>query len=86
MYADKSSGLERISIHGLRHTFAIRLIAKDVDIAKVAALLGHKSLQSAMLYNQIAPKHLDSAIALLDQDYGRNPLLGQAQSRHEGML
>jgi integrase len=47
--------------HGHRHTFASRLVMAGVDIATVAYLLGHKTIQITMRYSHFAPKHkLDS--------------------------
>lgn len=44
------SGYDHITLHSLRHTFAIRLIEETKDVFKVQKALGHKSLTSTQVY------------------------------------
>jgi integrase len=39
----KRAGLQHVTIHSLRHTFASGLIMQGRPVTEVAALLGHKS-------------------------------------------
>ncbi len=55
--AVKKAGIRDFTWHDLRHTFASRLVMKDVDIRTVAELMGHKSIQMTMRYAHLAPEH-----------------------------
>lgn len=41
---EKKKGLPRVTVHGLRHTFASLLHSKGVDMAQISAELGHGNL------------------------------------------
>ncbi len=53
----RKAGLENVSPHTLRHTFAKNLVDADVGLEKVASLLGHESLETTRIY--IAPSEAD---------------------------
>jgi len=57
--ACKQAGLEGVTWHTLRHTFASRLIAQGVDIVTVKELLGHSTIVVTMRYahTNIEAKH-----------------------------
>lgn len=46
----KISGLQHITPHGLRHSFATRMFDKGYDIKEVQMHLGHKSMDTTMRY------------------------------------
>ncbi len=46
----KQAGLEGVTPHILRHTFAKSLLDNGVSLEKVAALLGHESLDTTRIY------------------------------------
>jgi integrase len=48
--AKTAAGLDDLTIHDLRHTFATRMIAAGVELAFLARVLGHKSVQTTMRY------------------------------------
>jgi len=52
----KPSGLPHFSLHTLRHTFASHLVMKGVSIYKVSQWLGHKSVNTTMIYAHLAPQ------------------------------
>ncbi len=54
---------KRITPHTLRHTNAMLLRAKDVDIATIALWLGHESTQTTHIYKHADPKLKEQAIA-----------------------
>ena len=46
----QSAGLEDVSAHALRHTFAVSTLADTGDISLVSRLLGHRCLETAAKY------------------------------------
>ena len=44
-YVLKKLNLQRISFHGLRHTFASNCIASNIDIKTTSAMLGHSDIK-----------------------------------------
>ena len=66
-YYLKISGLsdKGYSIHSLRHTFATRLLNKNVNLFKIKTLLGHKSIESTEIYLHVTNKGLEDSINLL---------------------
>jgi integrase/recombinase XerC len=59
-FADRA-GLEDVSPHTLRHSFAKNLVDADVGLEKVATLLGHESLETTRLYTQPSKADLQAA-------------------------
>ena len=54
---------ETISPHGLRHTFATRLLERTHDISLVQAALGHRSIASTLVYARVDHRRLREALA-----------------------
>jgi site-specific recombinase XerD len=54
---------KRVTPHTLRHTNAMLLRAKGVDIATIALWLGHESTQTTHIYEHADPKLKEQAIA-----------------------
>jgi integrase/recombinase XerD len=54
---------KRVTPHTLRHTNAMLLRAKGVDIATIALWLGHESTQTTHIYTHADPKLKEQAIA-----------------------
>ena len=54
---------KRVTPHTLRHTNAMLLRAKDVDIATIAMWLGHESTETTHIYEHADPALKEKAIA-----------------------
>jgi len=59
------AGLPDVTPHTLRHSFAKSLIDNGVTLEKVAALLGHESLDTTRLYVTPGEKDLEEAVGRL---------------------
>ena len=57
---------KKISIHGLRHTFATHLLETGTDIRYIQSLLGHATLRTTERYTHIARRNILSIQSPLD--------------------
>jgi integrase/recombinase XerC len=53
-------------LHGLRHTFAIRLYKKTKDIRLVQVALGHRNITNTMVYADYAYSQQELRKLILD--------------------
>ena len=56
-----------VSVHTLRHSFATHLLEKGYDIRTIQELLGHKNLQTTMIYTHVASKNILRVRSPLDK-------------------
>ena len=58
---------KRITSHSLRHSFATHLLESGVDIRTVQKLLGHRSVQTTMIYLHVAEQNFPGITSPLDR-------------------
>jgi site-specific recombinase XerD len=67
--------LKEVSVHTLRHSFATHLLEDGMDILSIKNLLGHESIDTTLIYLQIAQLSTQKLFSPLDtffQNLGRN--------------
>jgi site-specific recombinase XerD len=89
----QSAVLREIHLHDMRHTFAMRLVQRGVDLYKVHRLLGHKTSTMTQRYAHHSPESLRDGVNVLDEpqpkpvstNLARGPILsGDARARTLG--
>ena len=58
---------KHITFHCFRHTFAMQLLAKGIDIYTISVLLGHRQVASTQNYAKITPEKMMEAILKMDK-------------------
>lgn len=56
----------KVSPHKIRHSYTINLIRQGVQIQDLQKLLGHKNINTTMIYYSISPEQLKSKIDEVD--------------------
>lgn len=74
----RACGIEGVSIHTLRHTFASYLAMKGVDLYTIQKLLGHSSIKTTEIYAHLAPDYLQSAIRKLEIPFSVQEIKGES--------
>lgn len=62
----RAAGYDNISPHSFRHYFATYLTEKGAPLKAIQQLMGHASITTTAIYQDLVPKHLQSTIALFD--------------------
>lgn len=63
----KASIAKQASVHTLRHSFATHLLENGYDIRTIQELLGHRNLQTTMIYTHVASKNILGVRSPLDK-------------------
>lgn len=58
---------KQVSVHTLRHSFATHLLEQGYDIRTIQELLGHRHLQTTMIYTHVASKNILGVRSPLDE-------------------
>lgn len=57
---------KRVSMHTLRHSFATHLLEQKVDIRLIQVMLGHKKLETTVVYTHVATELLREVVSPLE--------------------
>jgi len=57
---------KRVSMHTLRHSFATHLLEQKVDIRVIQVMLGHKKLETTVVYTHVATELLREVVSPLE--------------------
>ncbi|OGW65247.1 MAG: integrase [Nitrospirae bacterium RIFOXYA2_FULL_44_9] len=63
----KAGITKQASVHTLRHSFATHLLEDGYDIRTIQELLGHRNLQTTMIYTHVATKNIIGVRSPLDK-------------------
>ncbi len=76
--ACKRCGIEGITLHSLRHTFASRVVQAGLSLVEIQNLLGHASPITSLRYAHFAPNQAASkAVMVLDKFNGEAQVLAR---------
>jgi len=64
----RRSGIKHCRFHDMRHTFATRLVMAGVDLVTVKELLGHRSIETTMIYSHPTPEHKRRAVEAVNKN------------------
>lgn len=66
--ARESAGIKKqATVHTLRHCFATHLMENGVDLFTIKQLMGHRSIQTTLLYVRIRHEHIRTVVSPLDK-------------------
>jgi integrase/recombinase XerD len=64
----RRAGLEKVTPHVLRHSFAKHVLDAGEDLATVSRLLGHERLETTAIYTEPTARDLEEAVARLERE------------------
>jgi integron integrase len=71
---EKAGIVKHASVHTLRHSFATHLLMNGVNIREIQNLLGHKHLETTMIYTHVIRDMVSVPRSPLDNLYNKKPL------------
>jgi len=72
--AQKAGIVKHASVHTLRHSFATHLLMNGVNIREIQNLLGHKHVETTMIYTHVIRDMISVPQSPLDSLYNKKPL------------
>ena len=70
----KAGIVKHASVHTLRHSFATHLLMNGVNIREIQNLLGHKHVETTMIYTHVVRDMVNVPKSPLDNLYNKKPL------------
>ena len=58
----KKAGIDKGSLHSLRHSFASHMAMAGVDLYRIGKMMGHSSVVTTQIYAHLLPSSLRDAI------------------------
>jgi site-specific recombinase XerD len=66
--AAQNAGIQRkVTPHTLRHCFATHLLDRGTDVRFIQELLGHKNIQTTLIYTHVTTRSLENIVSPLDR-------------------
>lgn len=62
----KTAGISRITPHTLRHSFALEMLGRGVELRTVQELLGHANISTTQIYSHLQQARASSIESVLD--------------------
>ncbi len=62
----RAAGIEKITPHTLRHSFALDMLSRGMDLRGVQELLGHRNISTTQMYAQMQRTQTTSMVSVLD--------------------
>lgn len=66
--ACEKSGINKdVTVHSLRHSFATHLMESGVNLRYIQKLLGHRSIETTVIYTHVCKHHIGKIISPMDK-------------------